>query len=177
MNDPAYNQGLIEDYGHLKKIDGEVGVIGGSGMLEWAGAGGIAGSVKSAVSGVKHAVKVYKMIKAAKAAKKAEAAAKAAKSTTSAGKYLSNSWHKGTFPNKMQSVKYHLGKHGAGRTATQYTKDAQSFFQANKHLGKEVILKDGTHGIKIQTKQIINGKTHRVGGYWTKDRRIVTFWD
>ena len=82
MNDPAYNQGLIEDYGHLKKIDGEVGVIGGSGMLEWAGTGGIAGSVKSAVSGVKHAVKVYKMIKAAKAAKaakKAEAAVKMAK--------------------------------------------------------------------------------------------------
>ena len=82
MNDPAYNQSLIEDYGHLKKIDGEVGVIGGSGMLEWAGTGGIAGSVKSAVSGVKHAVKVYKMIKAAK---KAEAAVKSGSKLFKAG--------------------------------------------------------------------------------------------
>ncbi len=52
-----------------------------------------------------------------------------------------------------------------------------NFFNKNKGLGKNVILKDGTQGIKIQTKQIINGKTHRVGGYWTRDGKLVTFWD
>lgn len=93
------------------------------------------------------------------------------------GKYLFNSWHKGTFPNKTQSVMYHYRKHGNGRTAVQYTKDAMKFFNKNKGLGQKVILKDGTQGIKIQTKQIINGKTQRSGGYWTSSGKIVTFWD
>jgi hypothetical protein len=94
-----------------------------------------------------------------------------------AGKYLLQNWHKGTFPNRTQSVSYHLAKHGKGRTATQYTQDAMNFFNKNKGLGQNVILKDGTQGIIIQTKQIINGKTRRVGGYWTRDGRLVTFWD
>lgn len=93
------------------------------------------------------------------------------------GKYLFNSWHKGTFPNKTQSVMYHYRKHGNGRTAVQYTKDAMKFFNKNKGLGQKVILKGGTQGIKIQTKQIINGKTQRSGGYWTSSGKIVTFWD
>jgi RHS repeat-associated protein len=97
--------------------------------------------------------------------------------TSGAGKYLFNNWHKGTFANRTQSVSYHLAKHGKGRTATQYTQDAMNFFNKNKGLGQNVILKDGTQGIKIQTKQIINGKTHRVGGYWTRDGKLVTFWD
>lgn len=97
--------------------------------------------------------------------------------SSGAGKYLFNNWHKGTFANRTQSVSYHLAKHGKGRTATQYTQDAMNFFNKNKGLGQNVILKDGTQGIKIQTKQIINGKTHRVGGYWTRDGKLVTFWD
>ena len=40
-----------------------------------------------------------------------------------------------------------------------------------------MIIKEGTQGIKIQTKQIINGKTQRVGGYWTSEGKLVTFWD
>ncbi len=92
-------------------------------------------------------------------------------------KYILKNWYKGTFPNKTQSISYHLAKHGKGRTARQYTQDAMNFFNKNKGLGQNVILKDGTQGIKIQTKQIINGKTHRVGGHWTKDGRLVTFWD
>jgi hypothetical protein len=52
-----------------------------------------------------------------------------------------------------------------------------NFFNKNKAFGQNMILKDGTQGIKIQTKQIINGKTRRVGGYWTRDGRMITFWD
>jgi len=78
----------------------------------------------------------------------------------------------------MQSVRYHLAKHGKGRTAQQYTQDAMEFFQKNKHLGQKVTLKDGTAGIKIQTKIKIPGqKTQRIGGYWTQDGKLVTFWD
>ena len=43
----------------------------------------------------------------------------------------------------------------------------------NIELGQEVVLKDGTKAIKIQTG---TGK-NKVGGYWTKDGKIVTFWD
>jgi hypothetical protein len=96
----------------------------------------------------------------------------------SAGKYLADNWHQGTFPNRMQSVRYHLAKHGKGRTAQQYTQDAMDFFHKNQHLGQKVTLKDGTPGIKIQTKVMIPGlKTQRIGGYWTQDGKLVTFWD
>jgi YD repeat-containing protein len=105
--------------------------------------------------------------------KGAEIASKAG----SAGKFLFESWHMGTFPNRLQSILYHLNKHGKGRTAFEYTKDAMSFFNQNKNLGIQVILKDGTHGLKIQTRLSLNGKTHKVGGYWTHDGRLVTFWD
>ncbi|MBX3435034.1 MAG: hypothetical protein KF847_17085 [Pirellulales bacterium] len=93
-------------------------------------------------------------------------------------RYLADNWHQGTFPNRTQSVSYHLAKHGKGRSATEYTRDAMDFFQKNRHLGQEVILKDGTAGIKIQTKISMPGqKTQKIGGYWTSDGRLVTFWD
>jgi hypothetical protein len=96
----------------------------------------------------------------------------------SVGKYLADSWHQATFPNRMQSDRYHLAKHGKGRTARQYTRDAMEFFEKSKQRGKEVILKDGTRGIKIQTKIKIPGqKTRRIGGYWTESGRLVTYWD
>lgn len=46
------------------------------------------------------------------------------------------------------------------------------FYNKNKHLGVPVILKDGTEAIKIQTG---TGK-NKVGGYWTKNGKLVTFW-
>ena len=58
-------------------------------------------------------------------------------------------------------------------TIEKYTDDAMDFFYKNKNFGKEVTLKDGTKGIKIQTG---TGK-NRVGGYWTHDGKLVTFWD
>ena len=42
----------------------------------------------------------------------------------------------------------------------------------------ELIIRDGTAGIKIQTKVRIPGqKTQKIGGYWTADGKLVTFWD
>jgi len=88
-------------------------------------------------------------------------------------------WHKATFPNKYQSISYHLAKHGKGRSAIQYTRDAMDFYQKNKHLGKPVTLKDGTSGIviKFKTKDPVTGKTLKTGGFWTDTGKLVTFWD
>ena len=44
---------------------------------------------------------------------------RSANPSNGAGKYLANNWHQGTFPNRTQSVRYHLTKHRKGRTATQ----------------------------------------------------------
>jgi len=99
------------------------------------------------------------------------------KMSNGGGKYLFKNWYKGTFYNRIQSIRYHLTKHGKGRSALEYTKDAMNFFKKNKNMGRNVILKDGIPGIKIQIKSIVNGKTKRTGGYWTKDGKLVTFWD
>lgn len=105
-------------------------------------------------------------------------AAKGADEAFSAGKYLNDTWYKSTFPNRTQSVQYHLAKHGKGRTAVEYTQDAMDFFAQNRSLGQSVILRDGTAGIKISTKQPLpGGGFQRVGGYWTNDGSLVTFWD
>jgi tetratricopeptide (TPR) repeat protein len=82
-------------------------------------------------------------------------------------------WHKGTFNSSIDSMGYHLTKHGKGRTIEQYTNDAMKFYNKNKYLGEKIILKDGTMGIKIQTGA---GK-NKVGGYWSYDGKIITFWD
>lgn len=79
--------------------------------------------------------------------------AKAGDNVFSAGKYLNDTWYRSTFPNRTQSVQYHLAKHGYGRTAVQYTQDAMDFFAQNRSLGQSVILRDGTAGIKTSTKQ------------------------
>lgn len=106
------------------------------------------------------------------------AAAEAGGGGVSGGQYLFNTWHKSTSPNRTQSVNYHLGQHGKGRSAVQYTEDAMDFFGQNRSLGVPVTLRDGTAGIKIATKQQLpGGGVHKVGGYWTSDGRLVTFWD
>ena len=105
-------------------------------------------------------------------------AANVADEALSGGRYLFNNWHKGTFPNRTQSVNYHLAKHGKGRTAGEYTRDAMDFYDANRSLGTPVILRDGTAGLRIQTKQPLpGGGTQKVGGFWTSDGRLVTYWD
>lgn len=68
------------------------------------------------------------------------------------GEKLFHGWNKGTFENRMQSLKYHYQKHGNGRGIARYTDDSLDFFAKNKHLGKEVILKNGKQGVSINFK-------------------------
>ncbi len=82
--------------------------------------------------------------------------------------YLFKNVYKGTFDSKAGSLIYHLDKHGKGRTAVEYVKDAQRFYQKNKTSGKSVILKDGTPGIRVKGKQ---------GGYWNDKGQVVSYWD
>jgi hypothetical protein len=88
-------------------------------------------------------------------------------------KRLADQWHRATFGNVVDSMAYHLSKHGGGRTIEVYTDDAAAFFARNKHLAQPVTLKDGTLGLRVKIKGGTGGST---GGYWTRDGRIVTFW-
>ena len=65
-----------------------------------------------------------------------------------------------------------------GRTAFEHTRDAQQFFSRNRNLAAPVTLLDGTPGLRIQTRlpQPGGGST-KVGGFWTTDGKLVTFWD
>ena len=93
-------------------------------------------------------------------------------------RYLFDNWHPATFPNRTQSIGYHLAKHGKGRSAFDYTRDAQQFLSQNRNLATPVTLRDGTSGLRIQTKvPLPGGGTNNIGGYWTSDGRLVTFWD
>jgi RHS repeat-associated protein len=95
------------------------------------------------------------------------------KRTNESAKILFDSWDKGTFPNRMQSIRYHFFKHANGRSVNEYTRDAISFFNKNKNSAKEVILKNGQQGYSIKMKC----NESRIGGFWTKDEKIITFWD
>ena len=44
--------------------------------------------------------------------------ATAGKNEQSGAFYLFENWHKGTFANRTQSIAYHMGKHGNGRSAS-----------------------------------------------------------
>lgn len=91
---------------------------------------------------------------------------------------LIDAWHKGTFENSTESLLYHLKKHGRGRSAIQYTEDGMTFFETYKKLGTTTVLRDGSQGIKIQLKVIReDGCFQKVGGYWSADGKLVTFWD
>lgn len=83
--------------------------------------------------------------------------------------FIREHWYKSTFPTTMDSVRYHVKKHGMGKSPLRYTKDALKFYKKNKHLGKKRTLADGkTKGIKITTST--------KGGIFTLDGHIVTFW-
>lgn len=98
--------------------------------------------------------------------------------TRQRAQYLFDNWSPGTFENRTRSVAYHLEQHGGGRSAYQYTRDAMEFFAENRSLGSPAVLKNGAPGIRIQTKQPLpGGGIRNVGGWWTADGRLVTFWD
>lgn len=90
----------------------------------------------------------------------------------SSSKEVLNSWHKGTFKNKVQSIKYHYDKHvvrkGINKTIAQYTDDALKFHDKFKHLAEPTkILKSGAEGFRIITPK---GR-----GIYTTTRKIVSF--
>ena len=65
--------------------------------------------------------------------------------------FLFRNWSRGTFNNRMQSIKYHITKHGKGRSYGEYTEAATNFFNLNRNKGTELILKNGKRGIAIKT--------------------------
>ena len=92
--------------------------------------------------------------------------------------YLKENWYQSTFGDLESTVKYHTIKHGKGRSPEEYTRSAAKFFSENSSQAVEVVLRDGTTGLKIKIKQRdLNGKVKYVGGYFTKDGKIVTFFD
>jgi RHS repeat-associated protein/uncharacterized repeat protein (TIGR01451 family) len=108
---------------------------------------------------------------------RAEAAAAPSATESSAGKYLFDSWYRSTFDNRLQSILYHLAKHGGGRDALTYTRDAMEFFAKYRSLGVGTTLRDGTAGIKIAMKLVLSdGSVAKVGGIWTVGGQLVTFW-
>lgn len=69
---------------------------------------------------------------------------------------------------------------GAVSPALSGARDAQTSFAQNRGLATQVTLRDGTAGLRmrIQTKvPVVGGGTRNVGGYWTTDDLLVTFWD
>ncbi|HZE86742.1 MAG TPA: PA14 domain-containing protein [Methylomirabilota bacterium] len=91
---------------------------------------------------------------------------------TSGGKTIGNitsKWYKSTSKTVEDAIDFHLEKHGAGRTAEEYTEDALQFFKENRDIMKNTILKDGTQGVKI--------RIGNQGGYFTPEGKIVTYWD
>ena len=86
--------------------------------------------------------------------------------------------YQGTFESSEKALAYHLMKHGNGRTAEQYIDDANAFFIKNRSLAEPTILQSGSKGFSIKTKGTdTNGKVKRIGGFFTEDGKVVTFWD
>jgi RHS repeat-associated protein len=105
-----------------------------------------------------------------KAITKEKRVAGAAKAAEKAGaEFLSKSWDKGTFPNRMQSIRYHWEKHGKpfGKSIDEYTQDALEFYKQNKSRAIHITLKDGRPGLKIKGAP---------GGIFTPEGRVISFW-
>lgn len=84
------------------------------------------------------------------------------------------SWSKVNWRSVSSAAKYHYSKHvlnqGMRNNLMQYTDDALNFFNTNKNLGKEIMLRDGSMGMKIRLGP------NQPGGIFTTDGRIVSFW-
>ncbi len=82
---------------------------------------------------------------------------------------LDTRWYKGTFNTVEDSARYHLGKHGKGRSLEEYTNAGVEFFNKNKDKAVKTTLNDGSPGLKVES----GGQ----GGYFTPDGKVVTYWD
>ncbi|EPZ51036.1 hypothetical protein M902_2851 [Bacteriovorax sp. BAL6_X] len=86
--------------------------------------------------------------------------------------------HKGMHSSVSDSLAYHVAKHGKGRSATEYVNVGLDFFNKNKNIAVKTIFKDGTEGYRIQTKYTNSlGKKVNRGGLFTKDGRLLSYWD
>lgn len=85
-------------------------------------------------------------------------------------KTVVDSWAKGTFKSPVDSLEYHFGKHGRGRTRQQYTYDALRFFVENQEhaeWGRWNPAWNEAFRLKIGAQC----------GYFTPGGRILSFWD
>ena len=81
-------------------------------------------------------------------------------------------WGEGTMGSEVDSMEYHLGKHGNGRTIEQYTDDAQDFFQNNQMQAKW-----GQWNPKWQPSYKIKTGPGNPGGYFDANGKVLTYWD
>src|SRR5947209_19113566 len=81
-----------------------------------------------------------------------------------------NAWDQGTFPTKIDSLLYHLDKHGKGRTLSQYTAAAGAFWSRNRSAAVW-----GTWN--AAWARSFRLKVPPRGGYFTSTGGILTFWD
>jgi hypothetical protein len=61
-------------------------------------------------------------------------------------KFLEKRWDKATFPSVMRSVEYHVGKHGKGLSAVEYTQRALRAFDdssATRQATTDILGRDG----------------------------------
>ena len=89
-------------------------------------------------------------------------------------RFVLKSWKNVNFSSIAASIRYHFGRHvvtpGIEKNIFQFTDDALNFFKNNSTLGKDIILKDGSTGLKITTP---GGGP---GGIFTKEGKIISFW-
>ena len=92
-------------------------------------------------------------------------------------RFLLDSWHKSTSDTERMAWERHVEKHARGRSALEYTADARRFFLEHRDLATPSVLKDGTMGMRIKFKVTVDGTKRSIGGYWTPEGRVVTFFD
>ncbi|HKP54738.1 MAG TPA: PA14 domain-containing protein [Chloroflexia bacterium] len=78
-------------------------------------------------------------------------------------------WRPGTWNTVEDSITYHYNKHGAGRNLEQYTLDALRFFRQNR---SQAVW--GQWNPKWAPSYKL--KIGNMGGYFTHDGRVLTFW-
>src|SRR4051794_34875159 len=81
-----------------------------------------------------------------------------------------NAWDQGTFLTKLDSMLYHLAKHGKGRTLAQYTAAAQAFWSSHQSAavwGTWRAAWAPSYRLKLAPRS----------GYYTATGEILTFWD
>ncbi len=80
------------------------------------------------------------------------------------------SWDRGTFRSRADSIRYHHPKHAPGQSVLEYTREARSFFTANRSQFRPVT------PTKPGWKPALRLKTATKTGWFTPHGRILTYW-